>query len=442
MEPMEVSTMYDVAVVKYEKPFKSLKKAVDLAGGLVDISGSSKVFIKPNFVMWLEGVNFPKYGVLTTARLIEDIVILLKEHGAKDISIVEGMFELKKEPESLLRLAAKGMGLDILAQRYGVKIIDVHKGSFIKVAAGDVRLSVNADIIDADYIIDMPVLKTHGLTMVSLGIKNLKGVLNTASRKKCHNADQSRDLDYHLAKLPDIVRPSLTIIDGIYTLEYGPGYFGEAHRSNIIVVSKDLISADKIGATMLGIAPQTVPHLVLAAESKGRPADLSDVNIRGDVDIRTASKPHRWAPDSNELIFELLGIRGITLPVVDKTECTYCSDFILHLYMGIIGAKNKDKPFDDIEILHGKILEPAGGHKHTLLLGQCQVKKNSSNPLINHCVEIRGCPPSKKGFFVAFEELGIELPDNPMEWWEKVPEFFMGQYIGKPDFDDAFYKIQ
>ena len=66
--------MYDVAVVTYEKPFESLKKAVDLAGGLGDVSAGSKVVIKPNICVWYEGADFPKYGVLTTARLIEDMV--------------------------------------------------------------------------------------------------------------------------------------------------------------------------------------------------------------------------------------------------------------------------------------------------------------------------------------------------------------------------------
>ena len=435
--------MYDVAVVKYEKPLESLKKAVDLVGGLGGVSGGSKVFIKPNLVIWYEGINFPKYGVLTTARLIEDTVVLLKEHGAQDITIVEGIVEMEKESESLLQLAAKGMGLDILAKRYGVKLIDVHKGAFAKVTAGDVRLSVNADILEADYIVNMPVLKTHSQTMVSLGIKNLKGLLNIASRKRCHNADQSIDLDYCISKLPEIVQPSLTIIDGIYTLEKGPGYSGEAHRSNILIASKDLVSADKVGSTVLGIDPQTVPHIALLARSKNRPADLSDINVTGKVDVETATTPHMWAFPSYELLFELMGIRGVTMPVPDgdKTSCTYCSHLVPCIPMGIIQSKNMDKKFDDIEILHGKIVEPTPGHKHTLLFGQCQIKKNGKNPLINHGVAVKGCPPSKKGFIEAFDELGIELPDNPMEWIEKVPEFFMGQYVGKPKFEEAFFKI-
>ncbi len=439
--------MHDVAVVRYEKPFESLRKAVDLAGGLGDVSRDSKVFIKPNFCLWHEGVSFPKYGVLTTARMIEDMVILLKEHEVRDITILEGIVEAERKSESVLQLVAKGMGLDVLAERYGVKIIDVLRGSFAKVTAGDVTLSVNRDLLDADYVINMPVLKTHTQAVVSLGIKNLKGVLNIASRKRCHNADQSIDLNYHLAKLPGMLSPSLTIIDGIYTLERGPLYTGRAHRSNIIIVSKDLISADKVGATILGFAPQTIPYIVLAAKNNGRATDLSDVNIRGEVDIKTALKPHKWEFEQNEsgdlpLFFERAGIRGLTYPQADNTMCTYCSGLIYHVIWGILMAKNRDKPFDDIEILHGKIHEPSGGHKHTLLVGQCQVKKNGHNPLINHCARIKGCPPSKKDLLEAYAELGIELPDNFIEWMERSPETFIRRYEDQPEFDDAFYKIQ
>jgi len=438
--------MHDVAVVKYEKPLESLTKAVDLVRGIENVSPSSKVFLKPNLCVWHEKVNFPKFGVLTTARLIEDIVILLKEHGADDITIAEGVIEIEKSPESTLVRAARGMGLDILAKRYGTKIVDALSGGFSKAKVGDVTLSINKDILGADFIINMPVLKTHAQAMVSLGIKNLKGVLSIPSRKKCHTLDGSFNLDYRLAKLPDILSPSLTIIDGIYSLERGPLYTGKAHRSNVIVVSKDVVSADIVGATILGINPSTVPYIVQAAGSKGRPTDLSDINVIGNVDIKTALAPHEWEfkqNDSGDLpqFFERAGIKGVTYPQADKTMCTYCADFIYYVIWGILLAKNRDKPFDDIEVLHGRVLDPSVGHKHTLLVGQCQTKRNSDNPLINHCVTIKGCPPSKKDLVEAYKQLGIELPDDFIEQMEKMSETFYRRYAGQPEFDDSFYRI-
>ena len=436
--------MYDVAVMKYKEGLESLKKAVDLVGGLQGFSGASKVVIKPNLVLWPEGgMDFPKYGVLTTARLIEELVVLLKEHGVGRISLVEGA------AFAIFRQVASGMGLDLLAERYGVNLVDALEGPFARVTAGDVTLSISKTILDADHVIDMPVMKTHAEAMVSLGIKNLKGVLNIASRKRCHSANPSHDFNYHLVKLAEMVKPSLTIIDGIYTLERGPLYSGDAHRIDIIVASRDLLSADKVGAAILGIPPQTVPYIALAAENRGRPPDLGDIKILGDTALEVVSTPHQWETDWTKAgdmpnLLALAGVRGITWRKVDNTLCSYCAAFLpRHIGAGFLLARNRDKPFDDIEILAGKIRAPEGGHKHTLLVGQCQVKRNGRNPLINHSVKIGGCPPRGEEFYRAYRELGIDLPENFIEQVQNIPAlFYLPKYKGKPEFQEEFFRIR
>jgi uncharacterized protein (DUF362 family) len=434
--------MYDVAIVKYKESLESLKNAINLVGGLQGFSGASKVVIKPNLVQWPEGMDFPKYGVLTTARLIEELVLLLKEHGVQHISLVEG------PADGTFRLVASGMRLNLFAERYGVKLVDVFEDSFARVTAGDVTLFASKTVLDADHLIDMPVMKTHAETMVSLGIKNLKGALNIASRLRCHSADRNSDLNYHLVKLTEMFRPSLTIIDGIYTLERGPYYFGDAHRTNIIVVSKDLISADKVGAAILGIAPQTVPYIAMAAQNKGRPTDLGDINVLGDTALEAVSKPHQWElawSKNGDMpnILAMVGVKGITWRGVDNTICSHCTNFLTRrIIAGMLLSKNKDKPFDDIEILAGKICDPEGGHKNTLLVGQCQVKRNGHNPKINHCVTIGGCPPDEEDFYKAYREIGINLPDNFIEQGRKMPGiFFMPKYAGKPDFQEEYFRM-
>ena len=439
--------MFDVAVVKYEKPYDSLKEAIDLCGGLESLSPTARVFLKPNYVIWHEGVNFPKYGVLTTTRMIEDMVRLLKDRGINDITIAEGMVEMEKSKESMLGKAAKGLGLDVLKDRYGIKILDMMKRPFTKITVGDLKMSVNQDILEADYVIDMPVLKTHAQAVVSLGVKNLKGTLNIASRKKCHNPDPNIGLQWHVAKLPSFVPINLTVIDGIYTVDRGPMYTGFAHRSNIIIASNDVISADKVGAKILGIGPENVPHLTIAAKDHNRPIDLGDINIKGNVDIDSALKPHKWAWEHGKKAnipdgFEKAGIKGLTYPPADDTVCTYCSSLIETLIMGIVTAGNKDKTFDDVEVLYGKRMLPSPGHKHTLLFGQCQVKLNGKSPLINHCVTIPGCPAKQSDIPKALHEAGIEAMDNLLEFMDKAPEIFhMKKYKDRPEFDPSFYTV-
>jgi uncharacterized protein (DUF362 family) len=58
-----------------------IRRAVALCHGLDRLPSGAKVYIKPNIVFWTNATNFPKYGVITTSRVVEDMVVLLKEGG-------------------------------------------------------------------------------------------------------------------------------------------------------------------------------------------------------------------------------------------------------------------------------------------------------------------------------------------------------------------------
>jgi len=271
-----------VAIVRYEKPLESVRKAVELCGGLDHLPPNAKVFIKPNIVFWTRKIVFPKWGVITTSRMIEDIVVLLKEQGVDDITIGEGIVGRVKDKETPAH-AFESLGYNLLNKRYGVKAINVFEREFREVDLGNGEtLNFNADILDSDFVVDIPVMKTHAQTVVSLGIKNLKGMIDVKSRKKSHNADPERNLNYWVAKLADPMPPLLTLLDGIYTTERGPNVDGRVRRSNIVVASTDVLSADMVGAKILGYAPSEVPHLVHAAKNRNRSCDLSDVEVVGE----------------------------------------------------------------------------------------------------------------------------------------------------------------
>ena len=59
-----------VSIVKYHEPLESVRKAVELSRGLDHLPSGAKVFIKPNIVFWTKATNFPKYGVITTSRVV------------------------------------------------------------------------------------------------------------------------------------------------------------------------------------------------------------------------------------------------------------------------------------------------------------------------------------------------------------------------------------
>jgi uncharacterized protein (DUF362 family) len=434
-----------VSIVKYEEPLTSVRKAIELIDGFERLPTDGKIFIKPNLVYWNRHCDFPKWGMLTTSRVVEDIIRLLKERGVDDISIGDGIITDDPKDKETPKDAFEKLGYNLLKERYGVKIYDLFTRPYEKVELVEgLTAKMNADMLHSDFLIDIPVLKTHAQCVVSLGIKNLKGFINVASRKKFHGADPKYTLHYNVAQLANKIPESLTFIDGIYTLERGPTFDGKAHRSDILIASKDMLSADLIGSNLLGINPSDVPHLVQAARDRNRSVDLSDIEVKGES-IESLAKPHGWEfiykrNDTLPLSYAKAGIGGISYPKYDETMCTFCS-----FYNGVILVAIKEawkgEDFDNVEILTGKIKKPTPGMNKTILLGQCQYNKNKDNPDINECIPIKGCPPSVEEIKSALKQAGIRVPSYIFKNIEKAPLIFLNKYKGKPEFEEQFYQL-
>ncbi|MFO8020486.1 MAG: DUF362 domain-containing protein [Promethearchaeia archaeon] len=437
-----------VSVVKYEKPLESVRKVIELANGLEDLPENASVFIKPNVVYWNKDIPFPKWGMITTSRVVEDVVKILNEHGVNEITIGEGMVTMDPTDTETPEDAFEKLGYNLLGERYNVKTINFFERPYKEVDLGSgVTARMNEDILNADFVVDLPVLKTHAQTMVSLSIKNLKGTIHMNSRKKFHSEDEddpSHNLDYKIAHLPEVIPPGVTLVDGIYTIERGPTFDGKAHRSDILACSKDFLSADKVGAALLGFEPSEIPHLQTASKMKNRPKDLSDVKVVGEK-IEDLAKHHEWEfiyyeNDTLPLSFKREGIEGIKYRKYDKTMCTYCS-FMNGVMLMAIKQAWKDEPFDKIEVLTGKKMKPTPGMNKTILLGQCQYLLNKDNPDINEMIPIKGCPPTEENMKEALEKAGIDVPSYVYKNVDKGPLLFLQKYKGKTEFKEEFYQI-
>ncbi len=439
---------YPVAIVKYKRPVESVRKAVELAGGFVGLTSGSKVFIKPNIVMWTKESAFPKWGIITTSQTIHDMVILLKEYGINDITIAEGMVTINPEDRDTPKHAFKHLGYGELKKRYGVKSLNIMERPFKKIAIDEeTTLNFNADILDSDYVVNIPVLKTHSQTIVSLGIKNLKGLIDIPSRKKCHSADPVKDLHYMVSGLADNMPPMFTLIDGIYANERGPTLGGRAHRTNLLIASNDILSADKVGAQLLGWAPEKTPHLCHASSRQKREKTLEDIQITGEPIESAAVKLDHIAEYSQNAEGDWMpgpmmtaGITGVSFRKSDLTLCTYCT-VMTKLIMGALYAAWDGSPFDRVDILTGKSMKPAKGMNKTLLIGNCMIKAHRNNPDIEEMIPVKGCP-------VAFDELekglakaGINPGQDFFKTAHHFPALFLEQYKEDPDFDESFYDI-
>jgi uncharacterized protein (DUF362 family) len=437
-----------VSIVRYEKPLESVRRALDLSKALDSLPHNASVFVKPNIVFWTMAVNFPKWGVITTSRVIEDVVTILKERGAGKITIGEGVVVSDPKDKKTPAHAFENLGYGRLAKRFGVKAVNVMDEPFVKLDVGDGdTLKFCSHAAEADLVFDVPVLKTHNQTMVSLGIKNLKGTIDIPSRKKCHSADPEKNLHWWVARLADKLPPVVTVIDGLYSLERGPAFDGKVHRTNLLVASKDVLSADKVGAAILGYQPQEVPHLRFAAENRGRVADLSDVEIVGE-NLSEVTMPlgHDFAYSvtaEGEMPMPLAkqGIKGLYYRKYDLSMCTYCSA-LNGLLLTAIRAAWQGGPFDKVEVLTGKAMEPAKGMNKTILVGQCMVKANKNHPNIKEAILIKGCPPNVDEVVAALNKAGIQANSALFDKRDELPGFFMARYAGKPEFEEAHFTVE
>ncbi|MCF8061748.1 MAG: DUF362 domain-containing protein [Deltaproteobacteria bacterium] len=425
-------------ILRYESSPGSLRALVEKCGGLKGLGAGDRTFIKPNLVALDESFPIPLYGVVTTTRLVHDMVLLLKEHGVESITIGEGSVYGRNFGVPTAEVF-EALGYGELAKRYGVRLLDLHREPFSREDFGDYTLEISEPALSADVLINMPVLKTHNQAVVSLGLKNLKGCLSMKSRKACHAADGG--LDGYLARFVEKLTPDLTVIDGIYGLEKGPFYTGTAVRMNALIASTDPLSADLVGAAAAGFDPGAIPHLRLCAGRRARSTDPEPVLRPGD-DIDSVRKPLKWdntwrADDTGPRAWDRLGVQGIRLPKYDATLCTGCSGLYSPILV-LIMAAYRGEPFNEIEILTGKAARPSGEANKTLLVGNCMIKANRHAPGIRETVLVKGCPPGLDDVTDALRSCGIEADESGlMAFRRNLAE----RYKGKPGFDETFYKV-
>jgi hypothetical protein len=260
--------------------------------------------------------------------------------------------------------------------------------------------------------------------------------------------DAEADLHAMVARLADRLPPVFTVIDGIYSAERGPAFDGKMHRSDLLIASADLLSADLVGARVLGRDPANVPHLAHAARNHGRPLDLSDIEVAGEP-VEAVARFHAYDfdyaqdSDGNWLPVPLIkqGIRGLSYPKYDLTMCTYCSG-INGVVLSAIRYAWKGEPFDDVEVLTGKVMQPMPGKKKTILLGKCMYQAHKDNPDINEVIAVKGCPPKPEDILKALHQAGIDADPALFADMDQMPGFFMARYQGKPEFDEAFFRVQ
>jgi uncharacterized protein (DUF362 family) len=217
-------------------------------------------------------------------RVIAALVRIFKEAGAGRVIIVEGVSVGTKQSRGFSSMDNMVLlGIKTAVEEAGGEVTtldDVERVS-VDVPSAFVLHKINYPklMLDADVLVDLACLKTHTMTMVTLGIKNFQGILSDEQKYEGHRDD----LPQHLVDIHRVRKPDLTIIDGLIGMEgNGAGEQGIPVTTNLILAGADVVAVDAVASACMGIEdPLDVQTTRLAAYAGLGTADLGNIEVVG-----------------------------------------------------------------------------------------------------------------------------------------------------------------
>ena len=216
----------------------------------------ARIVIKPNLNNDLVALT----GNCADLRVIAALIEALHRRGYSDITVADGS-NVGIERRNISSF--KRLRIDKLAARYGARTVDLNRdeGRRIVLHAGAEPL-VAKTVLDADFLISVPKIKTHAEAGLSCAMKNWVGICVGQDKRHMHH-----DLGRNIFALSEVVQPDLILVDGLVAMEgNGPGD-GEPVRLGRLLMADDPFLNDVVAARLVGIAPRTVPYLQHALDA-------------------------------------------------------------------------------------------------------------------------------------------------------------------------------
>lgn len=249
------------SVVRGPDAAANVRKAVDLLGGMGSfIASGDVVFVKPN-ISW---DRLPAQAATTNPDVVETVVGMVMEAGAKKVIVADNTC-------NDARRCYVNSGIRAAAEKAGARVPFMEKRKFVKKdIRGEVikEWDVYREVLEADKIINIPIAKHHGLSKVTLSMKNMMGLIGGA-RNRLH-----QKLSESIVDLTAFFKPALHILDATRILTAnGPqgGTLKDVRKLDTIAASTDPVKIDAFGITLFGDAihggdPGTFPHIEKARE--------------------------------------------------------------------------------------------------------------------------------------------------------------------------------
>jgi uncharacterized protein (DUF362 family) len=269
-----------VAVVKGERGHEPVFKALDLIDYKSALAGWDKVLIKVNFITdktW-------DTGATTDPIVVEAIIKKLEDLPVK-VYVVESDATITSADK-----AFEKTGMREMCERNGVECLNlryVKDKVKLTIPDGEVLKSITVPrLVTESAIISAAKLKTHSATGVTLGMKNMFGLLPDKYKGKYH----LKGISKVIVDINTVLRPTLTVVDGFVGMEGSGPVDGEPVQMDLIIAGTDTVATDATACRVMGIDPHEIKHIRKAHE-KGL-GNIDDIQVIGEK-LETVTRPFK-----------------------------------------------------------------------------------------------------------------------------------------------------
>ena len=259
----------------------------------------SRVLVKPNLV----AKHAPEKAVTTHPAVLDAVCAALRRRGVESITVADSPGGLYNP--AVMKSIYKASGLLAVCERHGALAYTACEAAPRKTDGVRVKeFSLLRPVLEADFIIDLPKVKTHVMTGMSCAVKNLFGTVPGLQKAEFHmRFPEKEPFGEMLVDLCETVRPQLIIADGVLAMEGDGPASGTPYALGLILGGQSAYDVDLAVCRIMGISPQRVPYLAAAVRRGLCAAQAEEGMLCGDVQAAAPRAGFRLPSSMMDLTF-------------------------------------------------------------------------------------------------------------------------------------------
>jgi len=290
-----------VVRIKDDQIGLAVEEAIELLGGIEEVCrDKQRIMLKPNLVG-------PDPRCTTKPEVVKALAILMKNAG-REVCIGEGSaaapgfnadeegVHFSKDPgilDPMQQYVFDQLGYTEMAGTLEIPLINLHSGDMVEVEVPNAyvynKITVHKSLSEIDLLCSVPMMKTHVLARVTLGMKNLIGLYPGSAycsvRSCIHNESYERKSPCVSFEIIDMVKacpPGLTVIDGSTSMEGNGPTEGDLVKTDLIIAGTNPLATDMVAAKIMGFHKNEVAQFAMAFRVGMKPTSMDRIEIRGE----------------------------------------------------------------------------------------------------------------------------------------------------------------